>query len=156
LWVDDLDVVPVGVEHERAVVARVVDRPLARRAVVLVARGERGGAEGAHRGVLARGEREVEVLSGRPLVADEREAAVRARQLHAAAQLAQDDAVQAPEGGEIRDGDDDVVEHRAEAPVGNGVPRTSSGVVTPRARRLSSLERCDDGDLAGGTADHER
>ena len=36
--IDDLDVVPVGVEHERAVVARVVDRALARRAVVLVAR----------------------------------------------------------------------------------------------------------------------
>jgi hypothetical protein len=36
--IDDLDVVPVRVEHERAVVARVVDRALARRAVVLVAR----------------------------------------------------------------------------------------------------------------------
>jgi len=32
--VDDLDVVPVGVEHERAVVAGVVDRSLARRLAV--------------------------------------------------------------------------------------------------------------------------
>jgi hypothetical protein len=30
--IDNLDVVPVRVEHERAVVARVVDRALARRA----------------------------------------------------------------------------------------------------------------------------
>ena len=44
---DDLDVVAVRVEHERAVVARVVDRALARRAVVLVARRERGGVERA-------------------------------------------------------------------------------------------------------------
>jgi hypothetical protein len=36
--VDDLDVVPVGVEHERAVVARVVDGLLALRAVVWLAR----------------------------------------------------------------------------------------------------------------------
>src|SRR5919108_6420759 len=60
--VDDLDVVPVRVEHERAVVARVVNRALAGRALVLVARGERGSVERAHRGVLARGEREVDVL----------------------------------------------------------------------------------------------
>src|SRR4051795_6989453 len=81
--VDDLDVVPVRVEHERAVVAGVVDRALARRAVVLVARRQRGGVERAHRGVLARGEREVDVLRKRPLVAEEREAVVRAGQLHA-------------------------------------------------------------------------
>src|SRR3954454_19000177 len=53
--VDDLDVVPVRVEHERAVVARVIHGALARRAVVLVARRERGGVEPAHPGVLARG-----------------------------------------------------------------------------------------------------
>src|SRR5688500_9033975 len=47
--IDDLDVVPVRVYHERAVVARVVDRALARLAVVLVARRERGGVERAHR-----------------------------------------------------------------------------------------------------------
>jgi hypothetical protein len=43
--VDDLDVVPVGVQDERAVVARVVDRALAGTAVVLIARGERGSVE---------------------------------------------------------------------------------------------------------------
>jgi hypothetical protein len=52
--VDDLDVVPVRVEHERAVVARVVGRALARRAGVLVAGGECGSVKRAHRGVLAR------------------------------------------------------------------------------------------------------
>src|SRR4051794_34394671 len=82
--VDDLDVVPVRVEHERAVVARVIDRALARSAVVLVAGSERGGVERAHRGVLARAEREVDMLGERPLVADEREAVVGAGQLHAA------------------------------------------------------------------------
>ena len=40
--------------------------------------------ERAHRGVLARGEREVDVLRERPLVPDEREAVVRAGELHAA------------------------------------------------------------------------
>jgi hypothetical protein len=45
--VDDLDVVPVRVEHERAVAARVIDGALAWRAVVLVARRERGGVEQA-------------------------------------------------------------------------------------------------------------
>jgi hypothetical protein len=82
--VDDLDVVPVRVEHERAVVARVVHHSLARRAVVLVARRERGGVERAHSGVLARGERKVDVLRERPLVSDERETVFRAGQLHAA------------------------------------------------------------------------
>jgi D-alanyl-D-alanine carboxypeptidase (penicillin-binding protein 5/6) len=60
--VDDLDVVPIRVEHERAVVPRMVDRALARPAVVLVARRERGRVECAHRGVLARREREVDLL----------------------------------------------------------------------------------------------
>src|SRR3954449_6599535 len=79
--IDDLDVVPVRVEHERAVVARVVDRALAGRAGVGVPRRERGGVERAHGGVLARGEGEVDVLRGRPLVPDEREAVVRAGEL---------------------------------------------------------------------------
>jgi hypothetical protein len=66
--VDDFDVVPVGVQDERAVVAGVVHGALPRTAVVLVAGGERGGVKRAHRGVLAGGEREVDVLRGRPLV----------------------------------------------------------------------------------------
>src|ERR671934_2100645 len=81
--VDELDVVPVWVEHERAVVARVIDRALARRAMVLVARRERSGMERAHRGVLACGESEVDVLREWPLVPDEREAVVRGGELHA-------------------------------------------------------------------------
>jgi hypothetical protein len=44
--VDDFDVVAVGVEHEGAVVARVVRGAFAGGAVVLVACGERGGVEG--------------------------------------------------------------------------------------------------------------
>jgi hypothetical protein len=43
--VDDLDVVPVGIEDERAVVARVVHGALAGPAVVLVSGGERGGVK---------------------------------------------------------------------------------------------------------------
>ena len=60
--VDDLDVVPVRVQDERPVVARVVDGALAGPAVVRVARGERCRVEGANRGVVVRGEREVDVL----------------------------------------------------------------------------------------------
>src|SRR5258707_9635808 len=74
--VDDLDVVCVGVQDERAVVARVVDGALAGAAVVRVARGERGGVERPHGRVVLRREREVDVLRERPLVVDQREAEV--------------------------------------------------------------------------------
>src|ERR687898_1555008 len=60
--VDDLDVVPVGVQDERAVVAGVVDGALAGIAVVLVARGERSGVERPDGRVVVRREREVHVL----------------------------------------------------------------------------------------------
>jgi hypothetical protein len=60
--VDDLDVVAVGVEHERAVVARVVDRALARRAVVAVPGGERRPVERVDGRVVGGGEGEVDVL----------------------------------------------------------------------------------------------
>jgi hypothetical protein len=49
--------------------------------VVLVARGDAGGVERTHRGVLAGGEREVHVLGERPPVVEERERAVRAGEL---------------------------------------------------------------------------
>jgi hypothetical protein len=81
--VDDLDVVAVRVEHEGAVIARVVHGARAGGAVVLVARGERGGVEGPHRGVRVRREREVDVLRKRALVAHEREGEVGAGELHA-------------------------------------------------------------------------
>src|SRR4051794_33022072 len=123
--VDDLDVVPIRVEHEGAVVARVIDRALARGSVVLVPRRERGGVEGAHRGVLLRGEREVDVLRERPLVPDEREAVVRAGQLHAARVIVRqaepgvrrDRRVEAPGGLRVTDADPEVVD----AAVGYGV-----------------------------------
>src|SRR3954464_14679156 len=70
--VDDLDVVPVGVQDEGAVVARVVDDPLAGTPVILVARGERGGVERADGRVVLRREGDVDVLRERPLVVDER------------------------------------------------------------------------------------
>src|SRR5215218_6414648 len=116
--VDDLDVVPVRVEHERAVVARVVDRALARRAVVLVARRERDGVKRAHRGVLARREREVDVLRERPLIPDEREPVVRAGHLHAAGIVARqaepgmrgDRRVEASGGLQVADADPQVVD----------------------------------------------
>src|SRR5438477_11660153 len=115
---DSFYVVPIRVEHERAVVARVVDRALARRAVVLVARRERGGVERAHRGVLARGEREVDVLGEWPLVPDEREAVVRAGQLRAAGLVLRqakpgmrgDRRVEAPGGLRVADAEPQVVD----------------------------------------------
>ena len=73
----------VGVEHERAVAPRVVDGALARGAVVLVARGERGGVEGPHRSVRVRREGEVHVLGEGAPVAHEREGEVGAGELHA-------------------------------------------------------------------------
>src|ERR671930_2420828 len=96
----------------------MVDRALAWRAVVRVARRERGGVERAHRGVLARGEREADVLRERPLVPDEREAVVRAGQLHALGLVARqtepgvrgDRRVEAPGGLRIADADPQVVD----------------------------------------------
>jgi hypothetical protein len=65
--VDDLDVVPVRVEDERAVVTRVVDGALTGTAV---GRGERGGV-GARTAASSRaGKREMDVLGERPLVVD--------------------------------------------------------------------------------------
>src|SRR2546430_14390875 len=80
--VHDLDVVAVGVEHEGAVVAGVVDLPLARAAVVAMARIDRGAVERLDRGVARRGEGDMHVR-GR-LAADERERAVLAGELREA------------------------------------------------------------------------
>ena len=44
--IDDLDIVPVGVEHERAVIAGVVDLSLTRSTVVRIARGEGSAVKG--------------------------------------------------------------------------------------------------------------
>ena len=123
--VDDLDVVPVGVQDERAVVARVVDGALAGTAVVLVARGERGGVERPHGRVVLRREREVDVLRERPLVVDQREAEVLAdhldvvRLVHADPQpgVRGDRRVEALGRGGVADADPEVVD----AAVGHGV-----------------------------------
>src|SRR6266545_5964966 len=72
----------------------------------------------AHIGVLARGEREVDVLRERPLVPDEREAVVRAGQLHALGLVVRqaepgvrgDRPVEAPGGPRVADADPQVVD----------------------------------------------
>src|SRR5258705_393090 len=70
--VHDLDVVAVGVEHEGAVVARVVLEPFTRGAVVPIAGGEGGAMELVHGRVVAGREGQVHVLGRRALVIDER------------------------------------------------------------------------------------
>ena len=47
--IDDLDIVSVGVEHERAVIAGVVDLSLTRSTVVRIARGEGSAVKGVNR-----------------------------------------------------------------------------------------------------------
>ena len=73
--VNGLDVVPVGVEDEGTVVAGVVLGPLARPAVVAVARGDRGLVKAVDVVAFRDGEGHVEVLRRRPAVGDERERA---------------------------------------------------------------------------------
>src|SRR5258708_40095434 len=55
-----LDVVAVGIEHEGAVVIRVVVRPQPRRAVILAAGGERRTVEGVDRCAIIGGDRDVQ------------------------------------------------------------------------------------------------
>ena len=78
--VDDLDVVPIGIEDEGAVVPRVV-APLARRAVVAVTGCGELAVEGVDRGVVVRLERDVEVLRRRAV--DQAERRIRAAEVHA-------------------------------------------------------------------------
>jgi hypothetical protein len=72
--IDNLDVVVVGIEHERGVVARVVGRALARLAVAAIPGGDGDGVEPAHR-LLVATERQVKVR--RRLSGPDREAAAR-------------------------------------------------------------------------------
>ena len=67
--VDDLDVVAVGVEHERAVVAEVILGPLARRAVVPVASLREDAPELVDVIVRRRSERDVQAGRGRTVAA---------------------------------------------------------------------------------------
>src|SRR6266511_4629113 len=77
--IDDLDIVPVRVEHERAVIAGVVDPSLTWGAVVRIAGGESGPVKGVDRLVLRRRERNVKRF-GRP-AADDGEGTVSTREL---------------------------------------------------------------------------
>jgi hypothetical protein len=104
----------------------VVHGALPRTAVVLVAGGERGGVERAHRGVLAGGEREVDVLRERPLV-DQQEAIVLAPEVRAAGLV-----VPQPDPGVRRDGR---VEALGRREVGDSDPQVvDAAVSTGRAR----------------------
>src|SRR5438552_12203633 len=60
--IDRFYVISVGIEHVGAVVARVVDRPLARRAVVPVTGGERDAVELLNGRVVGGRKRDVHVL----------------------------------------------------------------------------------------------
>ena len=56
---DRFDVVAVAIEHERAVIVRMILRAQSRRAVVLAARSDRRIVEGFHRGAVRCDERDV-------------------------------------------------------------------------------------------------
>ena len=56
---DPLDVVAIGIEHEGAVIVRVILRPQSRCAIVLAAGRERGAVEGVDRGAILGGDRNV-------------------------------------------------------------------------------------------------
>src|SRR3954470_3822436 len=118
---DDLDVVAVGVEDERAVVAGVVDRPLTRCAVVAVARAGGRGVEPVNRRVVA-GERDMDVL-GRPGAREHGERSGLAGEPRprgrVEAQLEPgmrcDPRVEGPRRGDVRDPDPEVVDDAAGA-----------------------------------------
>src|SRR5687768_9282094 len=128
--VHDLDVVPVRVEHEGGVIARVVDGSLAGGAVVAVA--GRGGVamEAVDRLVVRRREREMDVL-GRALAGDDREGSADARELRPVAELAADAEtgrgpdrlVEARRGVDVGDADPEVVDvpALAQRPVVDGL-----------------------------------
>lgn len=80
--VGNLDVVAIRIEHERSVVARVIDGALNWLAMVFIPCSEYGRVEGPHRGIRVRGKRELDVLRDRAVVAHEREAVVLAPELH--------------------------------------------------------------------------
>ena len=97
--------------------------------MVLVAGGERGGVERAHRGVLAGGEREVDVLRERPLIVDQREAVVLAPEVRAAGLV-----VPQPDPGVGRDGR---VEALGRREVGDADPQVVDAAVGHGALALA-------------------
>ena len=111
---DGLDVVTVGIENVRAVVAGVV-RPFSRSAVVSTPCGDRGGVE-AIDGLIARGpEREVDWTARRRIIAQEQFAnldCVLAFPRDAESESADRGFVEAPTRGEVTHPQMDVVEEQ--------------------------------------------
>src|SRR5215212_2772157 len=109
--------VTIRVEHEGGVVARVVDLPLARCAVVAVAGGRRVAVEAVDGLVVGRREREVHVLQGL-LACDHRERAADAGELRPLRRLAADAEAGGGADGlvepgrrlDVRDADPEVVD----------------------------------------------
>ena len=140
--VDRLDAVAVGVEQEPAVVRRAVLRARPRRAVVAVPRVDPGLPERVDLRAVAGAEADVEPTGHRLLTVRRSDVPVVpldqlcVRMAGLDGQDAQDGAVEALGGREVRDGDANVVEHQVEATVARleceptGLLRPDGGAVT--------------------------
>ena len=128
LAVDGLDAVAVRVEQEAAVVRRPVDRARAGRAVVGMARIDAGLPERVDVRPVGRAEADVQATRHRVLGVRRPDVEVLpfdqlgVRMARLDAQRGEDGAVEALRGGEVGDGEGDVVEHPAEATVAGIAP----------------------------------